>query len=110
MHHVKDEKRLRMEAAEKSSLPWIKHTQYHWSITIKGKRLDFWPSTGRYRYHGDGYHGRTKGGNIEIVEKLIENITADLFKNQTKRPLDCSQPGCFHGQPAHCNMRTCPYE
>lgn len=29
---------------------WIYWTDVHWQITINGDMLDFWPSTGRFRY------------------------------------------------------------
>ena len=31
---------------------WEKHTRFHWSRILIGKQLDFWPSTGKYRYNG----------------------------------------------------------
>lgn len=31
---------------------WTKHTHYHWSRQLKGKRLDFWPSKDKWMYEG----------------------------------------------------------
>ena len=31
---------------------WIKHTEYHWSRTVAGERLDYWPSRKKYQYKG----------------------------------------------------------
>ena len=31
---------------------WTKHTEYHWSRTVKGERLDYWPSRKKYQYKG----------------------------------------------------------
>lgn len=31
---------------------WQKHTDYHYSRTIKGKRLDYWPSKKKFQYEG----------------------------------------------------------
>lgn len=39
---------------------WIQHTDYHWSRTLNGKRLDYWPSRNRFRYEG-----RTMVGDVE---------------------------------------------
>jgi len=29
---------------------WTKHTQYHWSRTVGGHRLDYWPSRRKFQY------------------------------------------------------------
>lgn len=31
---------------------WAKHTEYHWSRTVNGKRLDYWPSRKKWQYEG----------------------------------------------------------
>ena len=36
---------------------WTKHTNWHWSRTVAGSRLDFWPSTRRWRWRGRTYYG-----------------------------------------------------
>lgn len=36
---------------------WRKHTPYHWSIDVAGKRLDFWPTKDGWIYDGVKYHG-----------------------------------------------------
>lgn len=36
---------------------WQKHTPYHWSRTVAGKRLDYWPSRNKYQYGGKVLHG-----------------------------------------------------
>lgn len=36
---------------------WTKHTPYHWSRDLDGDRLDYWPSTGKWRWRSKGYHG-----------------------------------------------------
>lgn len=30
---------------------WTKHTEYHWSTLLNGKRLDFWPSKDKWIYN-----------------------------------------------------------
>lgn len=35
-----------------SSEGWNLHTEYHWSRTLNGKRLDYWPSTNKFQYDG----------------------------------------------------------
>ena len=31
---------------------WNKHTEYHYSCLLNGKRLDYWPSRNRFQYNG----------------------------------------------------------
>jgi hypothetical protein len=36
---------------------WTKHTQWHWSRTVEGQRLDYWPSRKKFQYKGTVYRG-----------------------------------------------------
>ena len=31
---------------------WTKHTDFHWSRTINGERLDYWPSRKKFQWRG----------------------------------------------------------
>lgn len=31
---------------------WTKHTDWHWSRQLNGKRLDYWPSRKKWMYEG----------------------------------------------------------
>ena len=31
---------------------WTKHTEYHYSRQLNGKRLDYWPSRNKFMYEG----------------------------------------------------------
>ena len=31
---------------------WTKHTEYHWSRIVDGKRLDYWPSRKKWQHEG----------------------------------------------------------
>lgn len=31
---------------------WTKHTDYHYSYQLNGKRLDFWPSRNKWQFEG----------------------------------------------------------
>jgi hypothetical protein len=33
------------------------HTQWHWSIMVNGKKLDYWPSSSRWHYDGKSFNG-----------------------------------------------------
>ena len=53
---------------------WNKHTEYHWSRTLNGKRLDYWPSKNKFQYEG-----RVMCGGIE---GFIRNRLADKEKDR----------------------------
>lgn len=36
---------------------WTKHTEYHWSRMVNGKRLDYWPSRSKFQYEGKVQRG-----------------------------------------------------
>jgi len=31
---------------------WTKHTEFHWSRTVNGERLDYWPSRKKFQWRG----------------------------------------------------------
>lgn len=45
-------KERNLEKAEKSMDGWTVHTQFHWSRTLNGSRLDYWPSRNKFQYNG----------------------------------------------------------
>lgn len=45
-----ERRRRNLENADPSG--WNKHTEYHWSRTLNGKRLDYWPSRNKFQYNG----------------------------------------------------------
>lgn len=47
-----DRKRFMEEAQARDDGEWTKHTQWHWSRTVNGKRLDYWPSRKKFMYEG----------------------------------------------------------
>lgn len=55
----KERKRRNLESANPDG--WTKHTEYHWSRKLNGKRLDYWPSTGRFKYDGRMMQGGIEG-------------------------------------------------
>jgi len=47
--------------ARESELPWVEHTDYHWSLELQGDRLDFWPTKNKFRWRGKTYNGGVEG-------------------------------------------------
>jgi len=46
-----DRERFMAQAIEHDDGGWTKHTEYHWSRTVGGKRLDYWPTLSGRREH-----------------------------------------------------------
>lgn len=50
----------RQERAERlasaSDKDWEKHTEHHWCRMVLGKKLSYWPSSGKYQYAGKMYY------------------------------------------------------
>ena len=54
--------------ARANSEGWTKHTPYHWSRKLNGKRLDYWPSRNKFQYDG-----RVMQGGIDGFIRKHEN-------------------------------------
>lgn len=55
-----DRERFMAQAVEQDDGCWTKHTQHHWSRTVGGKRLDYWPSRKKWQYEG-----RVQRGDVQ---------------------------------------------
>jgi len=53
----RERKERNLKAADPTG--WNQHTEYHWSRTLNGKRLDYWPSRNKFQYEG-----RVMTGNV----------------------------------------------
>lgn len=62
-----DRKRFMDEAKAMDDGGWLKHTQWHWSRTIKGKRLDYWPSRRKWMYAG-----KVQRGNVQQFMRSLD--------------------------------------
>jgi len=53
-HHNHKRKESNLVKAEQSELAnmMVHHTQYHWSMQLVGKHLDYWPSKNKFQYDG----------------------------------------------------------
>lgn len=56
-HRERRERNLRSANDE----GWKKHTEYHWSRQLNGKRLDYWPSRNKFQYQGRVMVGDVEG-------------------------------------------------
>lgn len=56
--HDKERKAKNLKQANPEG--WIQHTEYHWSRTVNGKRLDYWPSRNKFQYN----KGRVMCGDV----------------------------------------------
>jgi len=63
----KERKAERLAEAEAANMPgWTRHTPYHWSRDLQGDRMDYWPSTGKWRWRNRNHRG-TVGDMIGFV-------------------------------------------
>lgn len=51
---------------------WTRHTEYHFSRTFDGQRLEWWPSGGKAKWQGRMVYGHRKV-NALIADLLKEN-------------------------------------
>jgi hypothetical protein len=60
---LKREAKLRKKANLQNANPegWTQHTEFHWSRILQGDRMDYWPSTNRFRYRGVTRYGGVEG-------------------------------------------------
>lgn len=59
-----DRKRFMQEATERDDGGWTKHTEFHWSRTVAGSKLDYWPSRKKWQYKG-----KVKRGDVYAFMK-----------------------------------------
>jgi len=55
----KERKKRNLEKADDDG--WSKHTPYHWSRDLNGKRLDYWPSRNKFQYENRVMTGDVSG-------------------------------------------------
>lgn len=60
-HREWDKKRKEKNLASANDEGWTKHTDYHWSCELNGKRLDYWPSRNKFQYNGKVMTGDVEG-------------------------------------------------
>jgi len=51
-HKQLRQQRLARNEATYDLSNWKQHTPYHWGRTVKGKKLDFWPTKDKWMYDG----------------------------------------------------------
>ena len=56
-----DKERKALNFSKADPTGWTKHTEYHWSRKLNGKRLDYWPSRNKFQYEGRVMCGDVQG-------------------------------------------------
>ena len=62
-----DRQRFMEQAVQEDDGNWTKHTEWHWSQTINGKRIDYWPS--RKKFMVDG---KVKRGDVTAAIRSMK--------------------------------------
>lgn len=52
-----DRARFLLDAKANDDGGWTKHSEFHWSRTLNGHRLDYWPSRRKFQYQGKVQRG-----------------------------------------------------
>ena len=60
-HREAERERKARNLASAGPQGWTVHTEYHWSMTLNGKRLDYWPSRNKFQYEGKVLCGDVQG-------------------------------------------------
>ena len=60
---------------------WERHSDYHFSRIIKGKRVDWWPSTGTIIYNSKRQYGYNK---CVLLLRKLENILNEESENKNE--------------------------
>ena len=47
---------------------WTEVTDHYWTRDLAGHRLDYWPSTGRWRWKGKSYKGKPEATALFIAK------------------------------------------
>lgn len=68
-----DKERREDNLAKADPTGWEKHTDYHWSRTLDGKRLDYWPSKKKFQYDGRIHTGGIEG----FIDKRLKQPARD---------------------------------
>lgn len=61
-----DRERFLKEASDNNDGGWTIHTDYHWSRTVAGQRLDYWPSRKKWQYKGR----ISRGDVVQFIKKM----------------------------------------
>ena len=51
------QRRRHARLKEADDTGWGKYTSHHWYRDIKGTKVEYWPSTGKFRVYGQVKHG-----------------------------------------------------
>lgn len=52
-----DRERFMGKAVADDDGKWVRHTEWHWSRNVVGKRLDYWPSRKKFQFDGKVMRG-----------------------------------------------------
>lgn len=84
-----------------TALNWTHHTPHHWSATLDDSRIDYWPTTRKWRHEGQMHEGDVNAyvanfsnhGAQEVASRFCEmpaDIQAQVLKELFRRAPDWS--------------------
>ena len=93
-HHKHDKARKKRNltantAAMLSDGRWEQHTDVHWSTTLLGDRLDFWPSRNKFQWRGKvrvgDVFGFIKNREKDTPDDQLGEDVAERMKSQPQK-------------------------
>lgn len=80
--HDQMERGNRLEEAEQIvGHLFTKLSDNHWRTTVNGRVLDYWPSTGTYRWHNRDGRAAIRGRSNQIEPDLMLELLTEALKN-----------------------------
>lgn len=68
---------------ENQTSDWKVHSQYHWSMTVNGKRLDYWPTKNKFQYDNV-----VQTGDVNEFIRNMEAKTTPVVEQEQPRVID----------------------
>ena len=71
---MREKRAANLGSAESAEWPvcWTVHTPHHWSCSLAGSRLDYWPSRNKFQYRGK----IMTGGVMGFINKRLSKAGA----------------------------------
>lgn len=80
--HRKVENRNRLQEADRIvGHLFTKLSEHHWRAQVGRRTLDYWPSTGTYRWHNRDGRAAIRGRSNQIEPDLMLELLTEALKN-----------------------------
>lgn len=94
--HSRRRRKRNIEVANPAG--WMLHTQWHWSRTLDGHRLDYWPSKNKWKYKSKIQQGdiigfiKHRDPDFVIPPKIDAKTNEEIWNDMGYKKSDASTP------------------